>query len=408
MRHRACDACATIAIASAVVLIGSIASEGEARAQAAPAPAASQAPARRIVEVLVAGGGADASSLDDTVRELLGRLTLVMESQSVARIDADDASFRSTSRPSLLARVGIDLRSRDVAQVTVVDGRTGDITLRRTLRRDGPPAVVREELAHVVQSAIDPMVLTERDRATAPPPPPPPPPAPPAAPAPAPEPEPAPAPAPPPAPVAADRDVGARPAEGSSPLALDLATGPAPAPSRAAPGSSRARAAAPTWSGAAASVPPSVLPRTMSSRSTRAPRSRSRTSACWPSGPPRRSRSAVAPRLRSTSLRAAAWTRSTSRRAPTSFPPIARLRHHAYQSRRHRRRDGSSRDRIRHLASLTIASDVDLTSRQWVVASGDGTQVDAFAPSRVRPLVMLGFTFTAFGDGRFAARQVAR
>jgi len=58
--------------------------------------------------------------------------------------------------------------------------------------------------------------------------------------------------------------------------------------------------------------------------------------------------------------------------------------------------------------SLMIASDVDLTSRQWVVDSGDGTHVDAFAPSRVRPLAMLGFTFTAFGDGRFAARQGAR
>jgi hypothetical protein len=58
--------------------------------------------------------------------------------------------------------------------------------------------------------------------------------------------------------------------------------------------------------------------------------------------------------------------------------------------------------------SLMIATDVDLASRRWVIDAGNGTNVDAFAPSRVRPLAMLGFTFTALGDGRFAAREVAR
>ena len=124
-RDSAASVCAVVvALALAHVCGGS---ENEAHAQEA-----ASAPARRIVEVLVAGGGSDAASLDDTVRELLGRLTLVMESQSVGHIDAGDASFRSTARPSLLARVGIDLRARDVAIVTIVDGRTGEVTMRRS------------------------------------------------------------------------------------------------------------------------------------------------------------------------------------------------------------------------------------------------------------------------------------
>jgi hypothetical protein len=57
--------------------------------------------------------------------------------------------------------------------------------------------------------------------------------------------------------------------------------------------------------------------------------------------------------------------------------------------------------------SLMLAADVDLSSRRWVV-DGDGQRSEAFAPSRVRPMAMLGFTFTALGDGRFAAREPAR
>jgi hypothetical protein len=57
--------------------------------------------------------------------------------------------------------------------------------------------------------------------------------------------------------------------------------------------------------------------------------------------------------------------------------------------------------------SLMLAADVDLASRHWVV-EGTGAPRDAFAPSRVRPLALIGFTFTAAGDARFAAREPAR
>lgn len=48
----------------------------------------------------VAGGKADGAGLDDTLRELLGRLSFVTESQVVERLDPDDPAFRSTARPS--------------------------------------------------------------------------------------------------------------------------------------------------------------------------------------------------------------------------------------------------------------------------------------------------------------------
>ena len=38
----------------------------------------------------------------------------------------------------------------------------------------------------------------------------------------------------------------------------------------------------------------------------------------------------------------------------------------------------------------------------------DGRHDDTFAPSRVRPLAMLGFTFTPLGDSRFAAREATQ
>jgi hypothetical protein len=57
--------------------------------------------------------------------------------------------------------------------------------------------------------------------------------------------------------------------------------------------------------------------------------------------------------------------------------------------------------------SLMLATDVDLTSRRWVVEGGRERE-EAFAPSRLRPMAMLGFTFTALGEGRFAAREAPR
>jgi hypothetical protein len=397
-----------IALALAHAGLLAVATEREARAQdAAAAPSATPAPSRRVVEVLVAGGGSDAASLDETVRELLGRLTLVMESQNVGHIDADEASFRSTARPSLLARVGIDLRARDVAVVTIVDGRTGDVTLRRTVRRDASPAVVREELAHVVQSAVDPMLLAERDRASAPAAPaPPPPPAPaPAAVPPPPPPTPTPAPeAPPPRDVvAATPDAASR-----SPLALDLST-------TAGAGSfaSGAGAIARAGGGAALVWRRGVRPSIGVSAHYVFPFDTGSQVALAHVGVTSLRSTAALEIYGSTSFAldvAAGGGIDVLHVEPRSNAlPVDRL--------------GAAATRVDpiataavtgHLAigagtalSLVLAADVDLVSRRWVVET-EGRHEDAFAPSRLRPLAMIGFTFSAIGEPRFAAREVAR
>lgn len=371
-------------------------------AHVAHAQEAAPAPSRRVVEVLVAGGGGDAAPLEETVRELLSRLTLVMESQTVGHIDPDEGSFRSTARPSLLARVGVDLRAKDVAVVTVVDGRTGDVTLRRTVRRDGPPAVVREELAHVVQAAVDPMLLAERDRAAAAPPPPPPPPPPP---------EPVAAPAPAPAPMAdapPPRDAAQPSPESSrSPLALDLST-MAGAGSYASGAGAVARAgggAALVWR---RGVRPSI------------------GVAAHYVFPFEAGTEVVAARVGVAALRGAAaievYGSSSFALDVAAGGGLDLLRVEPRSSVLPLDRLGPSTNRVDpiataavtgHLAiapgtaiSLMVAADVDLTSRRWVI---EGAQrEEAFAPSRVRPMAMLGFTFTALGDGRFASREAAR
>jgi hypothetical protein len=355
--------------------------------------------------VLVAGGGGDAASLDDTVRELLGRLSLVMESQSVGRIDTDDASFRSAARPHVLARVGIDLRARDVAIITIVDGRTGVVTVRRSVRRDGPPAVVREEVAHVVQAAVDPMVLAERDRIAAEPPPPPPPP-------PAPEPVAEPAPAEPSVvPVvdaaAPSRDRVAGTSE-SRPLALDLST-----MAGGGPFASGAGVVARAGGGAALVWRRGVRPSIGLAAQYAFPFDTGADVALAHVGVAS-FRGAVGLEVYGSPLFAldvgAGGGVDLLHVDPRSNAlPKDRLGADS------RRVDPIATASVTgHLAigagtalSLMLAADVDFASRHWVV-EGSGGPTEAFAPSRVRPLVLIGFTFTAMGDARFAAREPSR
>jgi hypothetical protein len=386
--------CVTVATVIAMALAGSAVTFPAALARAdEPAP---PVPSRRVVEVLVAGGAADDAGFDDTVRELLGRLALITDSQVASHIDAEEPSFRSTSRPSMLARVGIDLRTRDVVVITIVDGRTGDVAVRRTVRRDGSPAVVREEVAHVVQSAVDPMLVAERDRAAAPPPPPP-------AVAALPEPPPPAAPASPP-----DRDTPPRPAVAASPLALDLMTA-------AGGGSYAAGAGVIGRAGGGAAlvwrrgIRPAVglVAHYVFPFDTGAPIASAHVSVVSLRVLPAielYGSSAVAldaivgggvdvlrVEPRSNALPPQRLGATLTRADPLVTAAVAG--HVAITG-------GTA-------LSLMLGVDVDLATRRWVV-DADGERTATFAPSRVRPLAMIGFTFTAFGESRFAAGGAAR
>jgi hypothetical protein len=111
--------------------------------------------------------GTDDPELRDSIRELLARLHLSLS-------PAGGASSR-------VASVQIDLSSRSEALVVVTDGATGEASLRRSVPRDASADIVREEIAHAVQSAVEAALLAARERAAqpapaAPAPPPPPPP----------------------------------------------------------------------------------------------------------------------------------------------------------------------------------------------------------------------------------------
>jgi hypothetical protein len=112
--------------------------------------------------------GGDDDQLRDSIRELLSRLHLVLTPR--------DANVPPSSR---VASVQIDLSSPADALLVVTDAATGEVRLRRSIPRNGSANIVREEIAHAVQSAVEAATLAARERAAAPPTPPPaPPPAP--------------------------------------------------------------------------------------------------------------------------------------------------------------------------------------------------------------------------------------
>lgn len=145
------------AIAVASVLVTGTASADEAPPAAPPdAPVAPAAPvagseSSRVVEVVVRGDDAEVTALRDTLRELLERL-------GVKPIDTGDAASETVH----FARIEVDLASTEGARVAVVDGSDGSVLLRRVITRDGKtPAIVREEIAQAARSAVEAKLRTE-------------------------------------------------------------------------------------------------------------------------------------------------------------------------------------------------------------------------------------------------------
>lgn len=123
----------------------------------APATAYAQPSAptpRRLVSVVVSGSNDDARVLSITIRELLARQQLTM-------IDRVEAS----SRDGLLASVAIDVDAVDGARV-VVRSANGAILLDRSVH-DANPAIQREQIAHAVRGAAEAALLADEDRAPA-------------------------------------------------------------------------------------------------------------------------------------------------------------------------------------------------------------------------------------------------
>lgn len=114
--------------------------------------------AARVAQLIVVGGGRDVAALLDTVRDRLERVGLVIEVHSVAT----PAGAASLPRGSTAARVQVDLRSSDEA-VIVTEGRR-QAPKQRTLRRDRSPTLAREELAEAIESAVESQLFADPEQ----------------------------------------------------------------------------------------------------------------------------------------------------------------------------------------------------------------------------------------------------
>jgi hypothetical protein len=140
-------------IAYAVLLADTLLAVAHAQT---PAPTDARARPAPVVELIVVGGGADAVVLIGTIDQLLGGVGIATESHAV-RVPEDVLSI---TRGAAAARVQVDLRDPD-AVVLIVEGHGQ--TSRRRLRRDPSAAVTREEVAQAVESAVQAEVLSESE-----------------------------------------------------------------------------------------------------------------------------------------------------------------------------------------------------------------------------------------------------
>lgn len=130
-------------------------------AQTPPAASASEAP-RRVVALDTRGAFEQSAVFEESLRELLGRIGLVLDARG------------SVPRNEVLALVLVEFDDKG-AQVTVRRGRTAIESASKRVDREGSTAVFREALAHVVLGAVEPLEAEERDRPPPPTPTPPPP-----------------------------------------------------------------------------------------------------------------------------------------------------------------------------------------------------------------------------------------
>ena len=142
------------------------------------APAETREAPRRVVHVVIAGEDAEAAAaLEASLRELVARIDLTVEASRAERVDLDASTLADGG--SELATAWVDLRATRAA-TAIVEGRTGRVVARRSVERDRSMAIVVEELAHIIQASVEELAEQERHRAAPPP----------ASPAPAPQPEP--------------------------------------------------------------------------------------------------------------------------------------------------------------------------------------------------------------------------
>jgi hypothetical protein len=129
-------------------------------------PAAPEATARHVVDVLIAGDPEEAHAAEASLRELLRRVGLDLRVTIVDRLPAD----RTPSAPDVAARAWVDLRVDNGALVEVADSSAERTYERRIVAQEGSRAVLLEDVAHVIQAAAE-SIASGAPPPSAPPPP---------------------------------------------------------------------------------------------------------------------------------------------------------------------------------------------------------------------------------------------
>jgi len=139
------------------VLVAACVNASAVLAQQPPAPTQQQQQApRRTVDLLIRSAPAeDTRPLEDTIRELLARLQITVVNRA--------ASGRAANPSSLLATVDVDLVPADEARV-IVRSASGSTVLDRTIPRDANLAITREQIASAVRGATEAEILVDEDR----------------------------------------------------------------------------------------------------------------------------------------------------------------------------------------------------------------------------------------------------
>jgi|HubBroStandDraft_4_1064222.scaffolds.fasta_scaffold64283_2 hypothetical protein len=135
------------------VLLTGVVPAREARAQAAAQP-------QGDVDVTLIGAGPDADGLVDTIRELVGRLGLTL-TPHVAKTAADVG-------PAPSARVIVEVDFSTPGEIAMSARSDAEhAPARRRIARDGSPAVVREEVADAVSSMVESQLMSDEARKAA-------------------------------------------------------------------------------------------------------------------------------------------------------------------------------------------------------------------------------------------------
>jgi hypothetical protein len=112
----------------------------------------------RDVTVVVAGPTEEANALKLVVRDLLVRLGASVDVSSADAVDSSVVLDKPLTFAPALARVWIDLRRDDRATIYLVDGTWDRVLIRRVERDPAHVEVCREEIGHILETAIEAML----------------------------------------------------------------------------------------------------------------------------------------------------------------------------------------------------------------------------------------------------------